>query len=756
MPLLVSVALVASMTVISPVVSAQAVDMWTTPGTYTSGGRQWRTLDCQPYSATRRCRTEIWGTTVREVDGRFVSSNGWIFNNLTYVAAPRSLWAGNPLATPGYHTIGGRRWYTECDTAKVGANVCKAWVWSRVIAATRNPDYTWSYGWVSKWVYNNQIRFTPDQPVRPCPGERYPTGYTITNGQVHAVKTPYSPNTLYNPTNIANFAMKALRSGNTCLGRYASQQLVAGGTERTLGGVTALWFPYNFAFNANPATTTLEPGWISGLAQGAALTTTRLMYAATDPADTEERAYWLNTAKLIYRSYRVPLSEGGFKHQIPGERLWFEEYPTSPVTTHVLNGHLEAMIALGAYAQWMERLGDPDAVTATALFTRTATDLVPVMAAEAVAVSQGTISSYELVRGYPSAPLRLVSTNASETVVKQVLPSGVTPVTLPLVSDPAGPGPNLLTNGAFTQWSDSTPRHWQVIPGTVVSNDSNAVSWRGNGRGWTGIQQDVSAQVLSANQRYRVTWTGSTDYPTGVRGTSGRVVAYAMCPGQAARYLAENNITRSSTRVRQDMLVKMPSTPGCGLKLQLLQLDYSLTTTTVRFDGLQLRRVGPTGGARLEWPMEVLAAPQSKLVVTGTGTYELQAYEQGRWNTIDGWQATGQAHTVIIPERLTGRNLHWGYHEFHVHELLSVARLCSGLGLADQSAALVDYAQLFRPLAPSKEGLFASQVPQSSQTDPRTQSAPRTQSDPTMPVVDSPFDAVPPVVDPGESNQNQS
>jgi len=55
---------------------AQAVDVYTTPGTHSVNGREWRTT-CEPYSQTRRCRTEIKATQVSEISGRFVSKTDW-------------------------------------------------------------------------------------------------------------------------------------------------------------------------------------------------------------------------------------------------------------------------------------------------------------------------------------------------------------------------------------------------------------------------------------------------------------------------------------------------------------------------------------------------------------------------------------------------------------------------------------------------------------------------------------------------------
>ena len=80
---------------------------------YSSGGRQWRER-CDAYSSSvTRCRVEIRATVASWNGRRFVTNQGWMFNNLVYRPSPRAQWAGNPLATPGDHTIEGRQWRTE-------------------------------------------------------------------------------------------------------------------------------------------------------------------------------------------------------------------------------------------------------------------------------------------------------------------------------------------------------------------------------------------------------------------------------------------------------------------------------------------------------------------------------------------------------------------------------------------------------------------------------------------------------------------
>lgn len=137
------------------------VDIYGTPGTHHVNGRVWHTT-CEPYSQTRRCRTTIQATVISYTGGRYVKTNGWAFNNLTYLASPRSLWAGNPLG--GYGRVGGtarwngtdgRAWRTECDTALTGQSGCRSFAVAKVIEQTRS-----GYRFVTKEIFNNMVRFS--------------------------------------------------------------------------------------------------------------------------------------------------------------------------------------------------------------------------------------------------------------------------------------------------------------------------------------------------------------------------------------------------------------------------------------------------------------------------------------------------------------------------------------------------------------------------------------------------------------------
>ena len=133
-------------------------NIYITPGEHAANGRKWRTT-CEGYSATQRCRTEIWATTVEFRSGKIAKRTGWFFNNLTYKESPRTLWKNNPLGNKGSYTIDGRKWRTECDTPKTGGNGCRSFIVTTVVEATKSgKGYT--YKAVTKEVFNNIVMFT--------------------------------------------------------------------------------------------------------------------------------------------------------------------------------------------------------------------------------------------------------------------------------------------------------------------------------------------------------------------------------------------------------------------------------------------------------------------------------------------------------------------------------------------------------------------------------------------------------------------
>lgn len=153
--ILAGVAVLAGLLIAPAPQTAQALDVYITPGIHELNGRLWSTR-CEKYSSTvERCRTEIQATTISYSNGRYVEHFGWAFNNLTYKPSPRAQWAGNILATPGEHTSAGRLWKTECDTAWTGRNACR----SSILTTTYSRSGS-GYSQSSTWVFNNIVRFS--------------------------------------------------------------------------------------------------------------------------------------------------------------------------------------------------------------------------------------------------------------------------------------------------------------------------------------------------------------------------------------------------------------------------------------------------------------------------------------------------------------------------------------------------------------------------------------------------------------------
>ncbi len=133
-----------------------ATTVYTQPGDHLVNGRYWQT-DCEKYSTTVvRCTTDIWGTKVAKVGGSYVATNGWVFNNMTYLPSARSSWAKNPLGKTGSWTASdGRKWKTECDTAATGKNGCRSYSLTSVVESASGK-----FRQSTKWVFNNMVQFS--------------------------------------------------------------------------------------------------------------------------------------------------------------------------------------------------------------------------------------------------------------------------------------------------------------------------------------------------------------------------------------------------------------------------------------------------------------------------------------------------------------------------------------------------------------------------------------------------------------------
>ncbi|AQP45852.1 leucine-rich repeat domain-containing protein [Tessaracoccus flavus] len=145
-----------------PALDARAeVDVYSTAGHHEVNGRQWYT-ECEPYSQTTRCRTSIFASYVVYRDGQYVTQRDWLFNNLTYLPSPRTMWTTNPLGNNGEWTAkDGRKWRTECDTAATGRNGCRSYTEAKVVEQYNLSANVVGYRTVTKWLFNNIVRFGP-------------------------------------------------------------------------------------------------------------------------------------------------------------------------------------------------------------------------------------------------------------------------------------------------------------------------------------------------------------------------------------------------------------------------------------------------------------------------------------------------------------------------------------------------------------------------------------------------------------------
>ena len=688
---------------------AAAVDIYITPGTHQVNGRTWRTA-CSSYSTTvDRCRTEIIATTVVASGNRFVSTTGWTFNNLTYKASPRAQWLGNPLATPGDHTVNGRRWRTECDTAVTGRHGCRSWIQARVVATTSlNPT---RHGWITRWEFNNMVRFTipggSAPPVTPpitpparnrCIGVPLPAGYSLNAaGMPHPAGKPNQ----YHPNHIGNFIRQALKDTRTtpaqkkCLATQAGEHLISRSTTRVVNGATSRWYPYDFTFSANPSIPSLKGPWYSGLAQANILTLSLMMENLTGDAT------WRQYGRETFESFLVPRSNGGFATRENGF-LWFEEYPTQPPTT-VLNGHLEALIGLGIWGR------DAGEKRATDLVREATGQLRPLLDAIEVATPAGVLSSYDLVRGYPAAPLRLVPDSTFR--LDSATLNGAK-LAIPTVKRSGGQ-PNVLRNSDMTAVSNGLPTHWQLVGSrSQVSASGGTVRLVTDRRAFQGVAQTVAANTFTAGEALTLHARSRQSVPAGKPGTSGKVIVYERC-SSGTRVIFTTTKTRSPQWASQDMGFLAPRA-GCSMEVRLTSGAEGPAGTSVEFDDVTLSRADAVGTHVVpSYDLLVHRTPANTLSLSGSGRATVQAHADGRWRDVASVSLTGGAATnVVIPERLTGRNLHWGYHENHVAELVALHGLT-------KDPLYLEYARRWAPLAPAYNG----SVPMGDASSPRIPTA---------------------------------
>ena len=693
-----------------------AADVYTDPGYHVVNGREWRTT-CEAYSSNvDRCRAEIKATAIKLEGGKFVETTDFVFNNLTYKPSPRSSWKGNPLGETGTWTAAdGRQWRTECDTATTGRNGCRSYTLTTVYAVKTMTPRT--YEQKNQWIFNNIVQFEAPKPKPPaiCNDARLPSGFALTkDGRPYVKKAPYTPVDQYNPTSIGNFIKSVIAYRNSldpksqaaadqkCLALLAADHLLKGSettsydTDGNGSKETVRWFPYMFAYKANPTIAQLSPPWHSGLAQGGVLSAFIQLNSLTG----EQK--WLDYGAQAFNSFLVPNSvPGGFVNRDEGF-LWFEEYPTKPATT-VLNGHLEAVIGLDL---WYAKTKNPQA---KALVDEALADLEPELAKMEVPTDGGLATSYDLVRGYEAAPLRLVGSNIKLTTARL---NGETPIALKKVTSQTPASPALTTNSNFASASGGIATGWGRLGSSQYSSAVygyyRTIS---GGNAWQGAQQTIKAGRFSPGEPLTLTLRANVTKPTNKAGASGRVAAYSVC--STGTTLLYENVVRGAGWNDYTFGFKAPAT-GCDLLFQFMISPYTLAGTTVLWDDVVVRKADPVGSGALVtgtrfYDLFVHRTPENTITLRGSGKATLQAYHNNRWQDIMAVTLTDAAQDIPVPEQFTGRNIHMGYHETHVSELLTLYRRTG-------HQYLLTYAQRWAPLAPST----GWQVPKSSTVSTRT------------------------------------
>ncbi|XP_055863850.1 D-glucuronyl C5-epimerase B-like [Biomphalaria glabrata] len=84
----------------------------------------------------------------------------------------------------------------------------------------------------------------------------------------------------------------------------------------------------------------LKPGWYSAMGQGQAMSTLVRAYNVTG-----EKQYLTSAIKGLHL-YELGSEEGGVRARFLGQLDWYEEYPTTPTSTFVLNGFIFSMLGL--------------------------------------------------------------------------------------------------------------------------------------------------------------------------------------------------------------------------------------------------------------------------------------------------------------------------------------------------------------------------------------------------------------------------
>ncbi len=350
--------------------------------------------------------------------------------------------------------------------------------------------------------------------------------------------------------------------------------------------------------------------------------------------------------------------------------------------------------------------------------------LEPALNQDQLDVQGGMLTSYDLVRGYWdkdrdyfASPIRYVNAKPGATgVVTQAQLNGKD-VTLPKAVSSAKK-PNKLLQSTMEGPNGTWPKAWQQVvtsSKTELVGGRMKVTTRGVKGGWQGVSQVIPANKLSG-KRLALSLDSELITPGNgtKKGVAGKVAIYELCNGKTTGLVFETQKMRSRDKTGYTMSFT-PRNANCDLLLQLMTSSYGDVGTTIYYDNVELREADDEGAkldiAPTKTPFTLVSQfvyeePTQQLTLTGSGTVAVQAYEDGQWQNISPRNLTldpSSPVTVQIPERLTGRNIHYGYHEHHVDELVSLYNRTKA-DRGKEREFLREYAQSWVKMAPAKIG----------------------------------------------------
>ncbi|WP_339366945.1 D-glucuronyl C5-epimerase family protein [Calothrix sp. 336/3] len=144
-------------------------------------------------------------------------------------------------------------------------------------------------------------------------------------------------NILENPTQITAYALHKIFNGDLEFAKYHAQWLL----DNSININDSLFFPIDSEYTLDHQSC-FQIKCSSASTQGLALGLFTYLYR-----ETQDKKY-LQVADKIYRSFYVPIDQGGFT-RFDSEGIFFEEHPTK-IPTRVLKGAAIAVISLHDYA----------------------------------------------------------------------------------------------------------------------------------------------------------------------------------------------------------------------------------------------------------------------------------------------------------------------------------------------------------------------------------------------------------------------